>query len=435
MDKQARSWKCPAFLTPLLILSSLAYVGVLKAEPLTLSGGINNRASDNVTRASTNEISDIETRVNLRLNHQSDPGRCQASTSADLGYGIWQEETFDPQDYVSLDFNSACELARGLSWELSDSIRDVSRSSRAVDTPDNRTRKNVFRTGPVYSFMLSPVDRITLSAKYVNTSFDEREQTDSERYIGTASWNHSFSETLSGGLQFNTNRAELDTGAEIDTDTTSVLFSKSWPATRISGSVGFSESESRFGGNTQASEAYVGDLSFERDINPVTQAYIRASRQLTDQTSDFDIIFDDFVFNLQQVSQVEVTALDAGIERQFSDGSGLRVGLFANRSDFIGRDEIEDSVGMSAGYSRPLAKGATLQSQARYGYRVTDTDNATDANNARDDTYSAEIGVNLEMSRNLSAIARIGHAGRNSEVGTSEYRENWVSLGLNYQFF
>lgn len=428
MVKQAEPCKRPEWLMAVLGLVTLASAGIIQAEPLTLSGGVNSEFSDNVTRSSSNEVSDTETRVNLSLAHQSDPGRCDSRTSADVGYGVWHDETFDPQDYVSLSFNGACELVRGLSWTLSDNIRDVSQDSRASDTPNNRTRKNVFSTGPVYSLMLSPVDQATVSAKYQNTEFNEPEQTDSERYIGTASWNHTFSQTLSGGLQYSSNRAELDSGTEIDTDTASILFAKSWQATSFSGSIGVSEIESRSGGNTQASEAFVGDLSLERDINPITQVYVRASHQLTDQTSDFDIRFEEFEFNLQETSQVEVSALDAGIARQFSDGAQVTLGVFASRSDFTDTDQVEDSGGARVNYSQPLSALWSFQSGARYQYRTYEQ-------TINDETYSVDAGLNYKVSQKLGIAARVGHNARVSETSAGESRENWVSLGLNYQFF
>ncbi len=402
---------------------------VAQAEPLALSGGLNNRFSDNVALTSSGETSDIESRVNLTLAHQTDPGKCEARTAANVGYGVWYDDTFDPQDYASLDFAGDCELARGLSWKVSDNLRDVTQNARASDTPNNRTRKNIFGTGPVYSLMLGDLDQLTFSAEYQNTDYSEPEDTDSERYIGTASWNHIFSQTLSGGLQASTNQAELDTGVEIDTDVASLFFSKSWQATRLSGSIGASQLESRFGGNTQSSEGVVGNFSFERDINPVTQVYIRGSRELTDQTSDFDIRFGEVVFNLRETTAVEVTALDAGFIRQFSDASGVNVGVFANRADYIEADEVEDSLGLTVSYNRTISTLLSLQTRARYQYRTFDADSVND------NTYSADIGLVYELTQDLGLNGRIGHTTRTSDLSSSEYQENWISLGLAYQFF
>ncbi|PSF06994.1 hypothetical protein C7H08_15365 [Marinobacter halophilus] len=404
-------------------------MSVVQAEPLTLSGGLTSRFSDNAARTSVNETSDTETRINLTLAHQTDPGKCQARTAADVGYGVWRNDTFEPKNYVGLDFVGNCELVRGLSWQVSDNLRDVTQNPRASDTPDNRTRKNVFRTGPVYSLMLGKLDVLTFSAQYENTEYSEPENTDSERYIGTASWNHTLSETLSGGLRFSSNQAELDSGAEIDTDVASVMFAKSWQATKLSGSIGVSEIESRFGGNTQSSEAVVWDASLEREVNPVTEFYIRASRELTDQTSDFDIRFGEVVFNLRETSAVEVSALDAGLVRQFSDASRVSVGVFANRADYTRTDEVEDRVGLSVNFSRSIATRLSLQTQARYQYRTFDVDNLNDS------TYGADIGLSYQLTQNLDIKGRVGHAARDSDLNSSDYRENWISLALDYQFF
>lgn len=407
----------------------LAAANVAHSEPLTLSGGLTSRFTDNAARTSSNETSDTETRANLTVAHQTDPGECEARTAAELGYGVWHDDTFDPRNYVALDFDGDCEIARGLSWEVSDNLRDVSQNARASDTPDNRTRKNVFNTGPVYSLMLGQLDQLTFSAKYQNTDYSEPEDPDSDRYIGTASWNHIFSQTLSGGLRFSTNQAELDTGAEIDTDVASVFFSKSWQATSLSGSIGVSEIESTFGGNTQTNDGVVWNFSLDREINPVTQAYVRASRELTDQTSDFDVRFGEVVFNLRETSAVEVTAVSAGFVRQFSDASSIDVGLFGNRQHYFRTDEVEEAVGFSVNYNRTISTLLSLQTRGRYRHRTFDSDDVDD------DTYSADIGLVYELTQALDVSGRVGHTTRDSDSSLGEYQENWVSLALDYQFF
>lgn len=411
-----------------VLLLGLTATDVL-AAPLTLSGGLTNEFSDNMTRTSSNEISDIETRVNLRASHQSDPGLCFSDTLADIGYGIWHDKTYDPETYTNLDFSGACDLAHGFRWEVSDNLRDVAQDSRGTDTPDNTTQKNVFRTGPVYSLSLSKVDQLRLSAKYENTEFSEPEETDSERYIGSATWNRLFSESLSGGITLSTNKAEFDTGAEIDTDVASVIFSKTWSTTRIAGSLGVSKIDSDFAGSSQSSDGWVGNIELERDINPVTVFYLNASRELTDQTSDFDIRFGEFVFDLREVSEVEVTAIDTGLRRQFSDASQLDLNLFANRADYIRANETEDRLGLSVNYRRPIIPLLTLSTTLRYQYETFDEDNVDQ------ETASLGIGLTYEVTRDLGVSGRIGHTSRTSDAPTSEYEENWILVGLNYRFF
>jgi hypothetical protein len=399
------------------------------AEPLALYGRLENRYSDNVTNSSDNEISDTESRLNLRLTHQIDPGQCQANTFADVGYGVWHDRTYDPEIYMTLDFRGDCELGRGFSWEISDNLRDVAQDSRGTDTPDNTTRKNVFRTGPVYSLALSRVDQLRLAANYENTEYSEPEENDSERYVGSATWNRLFSQSFSGGITVSTNQAEFDSGAEIDTDVASVIFSKTWSTTRIAGSLGVSRIESDFGGTTQSSDGWVGNVELEREINPVTAFYLNASRELTDQTSDFDIRYGEFVFDLREVSEVEATAIGTGLRRQFSDTSQLDVNVFANRADYIRANETEDRFGLSLGYRRPIIPLLTFRSTVRYQYETFDEDNVDQ------ETASLDVGLTYEITRDLGVTGRIGHTSRTSDVPTSEYEENWVVIGLDYRFF
>ncbi|SNB55479.1 Putative beta-barrel porin 2 [Marinobacter sp. es.042] len=399
------------------------------AAPLTLSGGLINKLSDNTAQSSSNEITDIETRANLRVSHLSDPGRCSSETLADLGYGIWHEKTFDPETYTSLDFQGGCDLGRGFSWELSDNLRDVALDSGGTDTPDNTTRKNVFRTGPSYTLSFTQIDQLQLSAKYENTEFSEPEEADSERYVASAAWNHLFSQSLSAGISLSTNQAEFDTGAEIDTDVASVIFSKTWSTTRIAGSLGVSQIESDFGGSSQSSDGWVGNIELERDINPVTLFYLNASREFTDQTSDFDIRFGEFVFDLRELSEVEVTAIDTGVRRRFKDASQLEISVFANRADYIRANETEDGLGLSIGYRRPVIPLLTFNSTLRYQYETFDVDNVDQ------ETASLDAALTYELTRDLGITGRIGHTTRTSDAPTSEYEENWILIGLDYRFF
>lgn len=422
------SWTRSSLSVPGILLSCVVASQLAVAEPLSLSGGLTNRFSDNTTRDADNEISDTETRVSLRLSHQSDPGQCQSDTFADIGYGIWHDKTYDPETYTTLDFLGSCELFQGFSWEVADNLQDVEQDSRGTETPDNTTRKNVFRTGPTYVLPLGKVDQLRFSAHYEQAEFGEPEEADSDRYIASVAWNHLFSQSLSGGISVTANRAEFDTGAEIDTDVISLDFSQTWPTTRLSGSLGVSEIESSFGGNSQSSDGVVGNVSLERDINPVTIFYLDGSRELTDQTSDFDIRFGDFVFDLREISEVEVTAVDTGIRRQFSDGAQLNVNAFANRADYIRTNETEDRLGLAIGYRRPVLPLLMFQSNIRYQYETFEEDNVDE------ETASLDVGLTYEVTRDLSVTGRVGHTSRSSDFSPSEYEENWVLVGLDYRF-
>ncbi|MCA0911886.1 outer membrane beta-barrel protein [Marinobacter nauticus] len=407
---------------------ALSMPTVSLAVPPTVTGSLDNRYSDNVTQSAVDEVSDTESRINLSIDHQTDPGRCMASTNAQVGYGTWWDEAYDPELYADAAFFGDCEIRQGLNWELMDSLNQVLQNSRGTDTPDNRTLKNILRTGPRYTMFLGQRDQLSLSAQYQNTEFREPEETDSQRYIGSAAWNHIFDPTLSGGISVSMDRAELDTGGEIDTDVASLNWQKNWAVTQLSASIGYSKLTSRFGSFEQSSDGLVGQVALMRDVTGSLRFFLNASRELTDQTSDFDVRFGEFTFNLRQTSEVEVTALDVGADKSFSSGETLRLVFFANRADYLRVSQKEDSVGIDTVYTRPLGPLWNFDASVRYEY--ANYDEASE----NDNTLSVDTRATYSLTRDLSLSGRVGHNRRESDRLANEYEESWVSLGVSYQF-
>lgn len=417
-------WVSPSVLCCLMVLA----MPMVQAEPVSITGSLDSRFSDNMRRTSDNEESDIETRVSIGFQHVKDPGKCNSSLDGRVGYGYWLDDTYDPEVYTDVGFQGDCELAQGLTWMLSDRLNDVSQDSRRPDVPDNSTRKNVFTTGPQYSLYLSQRDQLRFSLQYQNTEFEEPEQNDSDRIIGAATWNHLFSSTSSGGVSASSNQAELDNGVEIDRDTVSLIFSRNWSTTDLQGSVGFSEIETTFGTGSQKSDGLVGDLSIDREISPSADFFFTFSRELTDQSSDFDFQFGDFEFNLTETEALEVTAISTGIEKQFSDGTGINVGANGSRSEYLGSELQEDRIGLSAIGSRPINSRVSLTSSLRLDYLTFEEDDSDDS------IVGFDVGISYTLSRDLGVNARVGHERRSSDVSSREYQENWILVGLSYRF-
>ncbi|WP_166259604.1 outer membrane beta-barrel protein [Marinobacter salicampi] len=422
-----------------LSISVLTFSGAasVSAEPVKLSAGLENIYSDNVRLRANNEESDMETRLSVNVNHVSDPGRCNSRLGGEVGVGYWWESTYDPELYTDLGFRGDCEITRGLDWEVSNSLRDVQTDSREAATPDNTSSKNVFTTGPVYTLPITKTDVLSFSAKYQRTDYfesqgDDDNQVDGQRVIGSASWNHLFSSTLSAGLRVSTDRAELENDTEIDKNTASVIFSNAWPATQISGSVGVTELETRFTDSSRPpsnTEAFVGNVSLDRQINPSADFYLNVRRDVTDQTSDFDIEVAGFSFNLRETEVIEVTTVNTGINKRFGDSTNLNVEAFASRSLYVLSDVEEDRIGLEANVVRPIATRWNGTAGAGYTYLTYDE------NQADDTLADVYLGLLYKASSQLNIQGRIGHNRRTSDVPSREYQENWILLGLEYRFF
>jgi len=410
-----------------LILLSCPAISL--AVPPEFYLGYDARYSDNIETAAEQEQSDLENRFSLRGNYQSDPGKCVASVDGEVAYSKYTEDTYDPETEINGGAVGRCELARGLSWEVEDQIREMSRSSRQSDTPDNRTRKNIFRTGPDYRLRLSSVDSIQLSSRYENTEFNDPEDTDSERVTGSVAWNHLFAPDLSAGISASVSDVELDTSAEIRTKTVNATFSERWAATTASGSLGVSEIETELGPSRQTSDGFVGSLGVTRGLDSGAQVFLRASRELTDQTSDLDVRFNEFTFELTDSSTVEATTIETGLNKPFNNGDTLSVLVFASRSDYLDSEEQEDQSGLSAGYTRRVTPLLSATANARYEYLRFESDQSDDQ----------IVGLNIEMiyraTRNTDLAASIGRNERTSDIRAQEYEENWVQLSIDYRLW
>lgn len=419
--------------------ASLSVVWSMAALAMTVSShgvaqtqvwaGLDTRFTDNARKTDTNETTDWETRGYLNASFLSDPGRCTSAFDGTLRYTWWPESTFDDDAFGEMDFNGACELAQGLYWDASNSLREVTRNSRASSTQDNRTRKNVFGTGPRYTWRMTNTDWLTLRALYENTEFEESQKPDTERYSGTIAWNHLFSPTFNGGLSTSYNQTEYDNGAEVDVTSVQVTFDNRWAATRLSGAVGVSEIESTSAGSSLTSDGFVGELDLQREITQSSSVYLRGARELTDRTSTFDIRFGEFVFNLQETISVETTTLSTGYNQRFSAGDTVNAEVYANRADYLESDEREDRTGISLRYNRPVAELTTAFAELGYERLAFESDDQTD-NLAR-----LTLGVEHSVTRDLNLIARLGREQKNSDDAAREYTEHFVLVGAEYRLY
>eukprot|EP00163_Fabomonas_tropica_P029972 TRINITY_DN6623_c0_g2_i1.p1 TRINITY_DN6623_c0_g2~~TRINITY_DN6623_c0_g2_i1.p1 ORF type:complete len:426 (+),score=30.27 TRINITY_DN6623_c0_g2_i1:966-2243(+) len=416
----------------LVTLSAVFISGItslpVSAEPIAYSIGLEERYTDNALQSSSGEESDLESRVNFGINYQSDPGKCNGSISGKFGYGRWLDDTYDPETYIDSDVFGDCELANNFYWDVSNRTRDVVQDSRNGTNPDNTSRKNIFSTGPRYVMRLGARDQLSFDVRYETTDYDEPDETDSDRYVGNTAWDHLFSTTLSGGLSFQVDQSEMDTGQEIDRQTANINFSKRWPATQVSGSFGASKIESTFAGTSSDNNGLVWSLFLERDLNSSSSIYLNGSHELTDQSSDFDIVFSGLVFNVQQNEAIEVTAIRAGYRNELSNGDLLEVGVGYNMTDYLVSGYDERSSEINASYIRKLTsrlQGNLSGSFGNNSYSDDDTD---------DQTATVSAGLKYEMSRSLSGRLELGQEEKKSDVASREYIEKWIILGLNYRF-
>lgn len=414
----------------LVIASAILGMGgaTASAAPIGLVGEISNRYTDNATLVSSGEVDDVESVVSLGINYQSDPDVCNVLTAGELGYSRWEKDSFDPEFRADLDFVGDCQVTDRLAWQLSDSVRTIQVDTRLAETPDNNTRKNVFQTGPVYVLRLGQLDRLQLSGQYERTDYSEDTEPDGDRFSGTAWFSRDFTPNLNAGIQYFRESAELDTTEEIDRTSLSLTLSQRWNTSTLEGSLGYMNFESRQFGQTFETDGLVGDIRYEREITASSIFYLSANRDITDQTSDFDVLIDDVVFNFRNSTGVEVISVRAGLRNTFSIRSELDLAIYADKSDYFQSNEKDRTIGIVGNYLRPISPRMDGFLTGRLEQLSYDPDD-------RDDTIlDLELGLSYNLLRKLRVVGGYGYSQRTSDLESAEYEENWIRLGLNYEF-
>ncbi|WP_323750775.1 outer membrane beta-barrel protein [Marinobacter sp.] len=398
------------------------------ADPVQLVVGQTFLTTNNATKVlEENRQDDLKRRSYLNANYEKNYGRCVGGFSGGIGYTVWSDDSFDSETDAQMDALGRCELSESLSWTLTNNLREVTQDTSSSNTPDNRTRKNLFSTGPNYLLRLSSVDSVNFEARYENTEFSEPGESDSERVIGTAGWGHLFSASLNGGLSVTASDTEYDTGATIDVRTTQVTFGKRWASAALSGALGVSEIETEFGSMSTTSRGGVGNLEFTREINGSADWYLRGARELTDRTSSFDIRFEEFEFNLSESLSVETTSLETGLNKIFSSGSSLNAAIFTNTSDYLDTDAEEQSAGIRISATKPVSELVTLSSKFGYRYSTFEQDDSDD------ELLNFELGVDYRASRRFNVYVSVGYEEKGSDVVARRYEERWALVGLEYR--
>jgi len=246
---------------------------------------------------------------------------------------------------------------------------------------------------------------------------------------GSLSWNHLFDPSFTAGLSAAIDRSELDTEEEIDRVTLGVPFTKTWALTALSGSIGYGQIETSLRDRpAEEYNTFVANLIAARQVNQTTEVELEASRELTDQTSDFDSRFEDFVFDLEQTSAVEVTAIRLGVGKDFGGTARLDLGFFGNRSDYLDTGAEEDVIGADVNYRRPITGQLTTTMAARYEYQTFSQDDSDD------ELLRVSAGLEFRLNPQLDVISRVGFEQRTSEEVSREFEEGWVLVGVQYQF-
>lgn len=413
---------------PLVLMIAGFFPTFVNADPLQLSAGVQERYSDNVRLTSHNKKSDLQTRTYVSFSQQSTPGNCQSSLGGQVGYSSYLNGTYSNQTDANANWDGSCLIGHGFSWVALDNISQVPTDSSQPDTPSNSNRRNIFSTGPSWSWRINPTNFLSLSSKYENTDFSDPTQRDSHRIKSDANLTHLVDDTLSVSVGGNTSDTKYDDGEKLRSRGANVGLTKSFATTRVSVTAGYTSLDDVLDGNTSNFGGVTWSANITRNITENSQWYFSYSRDYTDTSSSYVLTIAGLNFNYRQTSAVRVTSYRTGYTNNWSDGSTLGIRLGRDESYYLLTSSKDTTDSVDVSLSRPLAAQWTATTGVIYerqSFGLQDTKN---------DTYNAYIGTQYQRTQALSFTGRIGHNLRHSSDSTAGYAENFVLVGLRYAF-
>lgn len=409
---------------------------ISSANPIQLGVGLQERYSDNVRLTHDNKQSDLESRAFITLDQHSQ-GRCNSDVNGELGYSSYLNNTYSNQTDARLGLNGNCQLTGGLSWNLSDNLRQVPANNALPSTPSNAVRENIVSTGPSWVWLLSPTNRVNAAASVQNTKFWNtsdntvtlnNNRRNSREVDGSLGWTHLLDPSSSAGLSTKVTRTIFNDDETLTNRSANVNASKRFTATTLSGSFGYSRLNDDIQGLSNTYGGPIWNIRIDRQINEHASWYFLIHREFTTTSSAYPIDIAGFIFNYAQSSTVKVTSYRWGYTNQLGSGSELSVNLGRDESDHLLTHERDVSNLVDANYQMPLSQTLTAVFGLGYQHQHFDYSNSTN------DTSNAYIGTSYQQTKALSLNVRLGHNLRHSNISFYEYAENFVIVGLRYNF-
>jgi hypothetical protein len=222
---------------------------------------------------------------------------------------------------------------------------------------------------PSWEYLLSPIDRMKLSARYLQTSYDSNEKTDYRDYGPTFIYTHDLSELASVFGQLDYSRFEPDDDEGSDQDTYGGLLGYSYHPTErfnISGAAGLNynvthENDSKnsgeigyrlqFGLDYQIDEQTKANVTLSRDTEPTGDGEAR-----TRNRGSFTVSY--------QMTEMTVFSLD---------------GSYIDDQQTENNDQVSRRVQVRPGVSWDVTEDLTLSAFYQFRYKTfEDSGSATD---------------------------------------------------------
>ena len=293
------------------------------------------------------------------------------------------------------------------------------------NNPDNRQVVSDTSAGSNLRFQPRRGDEFALGYAY-NVSVRDNSNDDSQSHEGTASYRVGLSETRNVTLLgVYSDRTYDGEGVEDATSTTVTLgYGEVRDDLSIDVSAGYSEFDRD---NRDTVDGGVFNASITWRASGSTSLSLAADRAIDDQSSTFrdredldDVLPENSATNETFIETRGTLTWD----QQFGN-NGFSLSAFASKEDYQDVDEDNETIGVSASFSRSLTPSTTFDATASFQNRKFDQQDD------EQDEIRADIQVNHRIGRRLSMNLASSYEDRDAD-NTDSYDEWTFSVGVSF---
>lgn len=399
---------------------------------LTVNAGLEYHT--NIDRTAENELSDTDRQLGAEvyLSHQSN--LTQTSLAYDINKHNFlhdrQDDRTSAEGSARIDVNI---VKNRLSWFASNSLSEDLRNSRQADVLNNRERRSVTATGISAVGRLSKRDYLVISPAASKVTFQDSEQSDSDRRNLNLSWNHKLSFVSELNLNVFGSKVEFD-NINSNYDYTAVNIGLTTRLSRTNYSVALGTNKV----NPEIGDSIDGlTIRANADVSTSPTAW---GFSLISQLTDSSIGFTGFETQIEnfQSSDSNFTTVDIVRRTQFQTyvrstlspraSLGFRATINEERYEIQPDDQFR--IGLNASYAYQYSQRLSITPILSW----QETEFRDDPQDEKQQELQASLDLAYDFQNSITTRFSVGTRKRDSsEYADSEYTDRFAVVSLAYR--
>lgn len=393
--------------------------------------------NNNIGLSTTDTVEEVDQILALDLGFFEERKNFQVDASVRLDKEYYYSGTYPDRTSFRTGFGLFnFDLVESfLNWQSSFTRTEVLTDTADTYTPDLREYRNIFRTGPAISYIVSPAARLSLSANYINVENSDEDASDSERMDSNLVYTHTLNSitelTLNGQYGESIDADENDEYANANINAGFIRqFSRGELIFRYGRTELIPENADRAGGNffdiqmtREQMMRHDISLQYQQDISETSIGFINDEQG--------NVLASDPLRSASTNDIVKRKRLFFSAERVIESYSYI-AGVFLEEENYVSQKSDEKSRGVNFRVDRQISQGFT--SGFEYTFRVNDFSDRPLV--GKDNTSTYQLDSQYDLSEDFSVNSFIRFAARaNGRNSVREYEVFSTGFSLSWALF